>query len=432
MATPNDLDNLDGIAVIGMSGRFPGAKNLKDFWQNLVKGIDTISRFSDDELEFSVATADSLEDDQQFIPARAILEDVDKFDASFFGIYPREAELMDPQHRLFLECAWEALEASGYDSERYPGLIGVYSSLSLNTYLLHNLCGNHFQASDLAGNYQVGFYQEMLGNDKDFMPTRVSYKLNLRGPSMSIQTACSSSLVAICEACNSLLTYQTDMALAGGVSISFPQRRDYLYQEEGMVSGDGICRVFDAESKGTVFGHGVAVLLLKRLSDAVAEGDTVLAVIKGSAVNNDGSVKIGYAAPSITAQAEVIAMAQATADVEPESVSYIEAHGTGTPLGDPIEIAALTQAFRSAGAQGNGFCALGSCKTNIGHLDVASGATGLIKTILQLQHELIPPILHYTSPNPKIDFDNSPFFPVSEAKPWKKGETITIFISGIL
>ncbi len=417
-----DRDNYEGVAVIGMSGRFPGASNLDQFWQNLVNGVDSISRFSKDELEFSVASKEEEAQGQEFIRARAVLNNVDQFDASFFGIYPREAQLMDPQHRLFLECAWEALEAGGYNAERYPGLIGVYSSLSLNTYLLYNLCANRRYISDFAGNYQVGFYQEMLGNDKDFLPTRVSYKLNLKGPSMSIQTACSSSLVAICEACNSLLTYRTDMALSGGVSISFPQKRDYLYQEEGMVSGDGMCRVFDAESKGTVFGHGVAVLLLKRLEDAVADRDTILGVIKGSAVNNDGSVKIGYAAPSIPAQAEVIAMAQASAGAEPESISYIEAHGTGTPLGDPIEIAALTQAFRNAGSQENGYCAIGTCKTNIGHLDVASGATGLIKTILQLQHELIPPLLHYNKPNPKIDFDNSPFVPVSELTDWKKGK----------
>ncbi len=238
---------------------------------------------------------------------------------------------------------------------------------------------------------------------------------------MSVQSACSTSLVAVCRACTSLMTYQCDMALAGGVSITFPQKRDYAYQEEGMVSADGTCRSFDADACGTVFGHGVAVVLLKRMEDAIADGDTILAVIKGTAVNNDGADKIGYAAPSVNAQVDVIAMAHASAGVEPESISYIEAHGTATPLGDPIEIAALTKAFRRGGATRNQYCAIGTGKTNIGHLDVAAGATGLIKTVLQLQHQVIPPLLHFKSPNPKIDFESSPFFPVSEPKDWKRG-----------
>ena len=413
---------LDGVAVIGMSGRFPGAKNTEQFWQNLVNGVETISRFRQDELEFSVATPEASAQGETFVGARAILEDADMFDASFFGIYPREAELMDPQHRFFLECAWEALENGGYDPDRYPGMIGVYSGLSMNTYMLYNLCTDRAFAANFAGNYQVGFYQVMMGNDKDFLPTRVSYKLNLKGPSMSVQTACSTSLVAICQACTSLLNRQCDMALAGGVSITFPQKRDYFYQEEAMLSADGTCRVFDAESHGTVFGHGVAIVLLKRLADAVADGDNILAVIKGSALNNDGTDKLGYVAPSVKAQAEVIAMAQAAADVDPETISYIEAHGTGTPLGDPIEVAALTQAFRSRGSRLNGYCAIGTGKTHIGHLDVASGATGLIKTILQLKYGKIPALLHFKAPNPKIDFANSPFYPVTKLLEWNRGE----------
>ena len=411
-----------GIAIIGMSGRFPGAANLDQFWANLVQGVDSISRFKDEELDYSVATPESIVDGQKFIPARGVLDDVDLFDAEFFGMYPKEAQITDPQHRLFLECAWEALESAGHAPENYPGLIGVYAGLSLNTYLLHNLCTDRTFAADFTANYQVGGYQTMLGNDKDFMPTRVSYKLNLRGPSMTIQTACSTSLVAICQACTSLLTYQCDMALAGGVSITFPQKRNYRFQEEGLASADGTCRTFDASACGTVFGHGVAVVLLKRLEDAIADGDPILAVIKGFAVNNDGSDKIGYAAPSISAQAEVVAMAQAAAGVDPETISYVEAHGTATPLGDPIELAALTQAFRRGGAVRNQYCAVGTGKTNIGHLDIAAGATGLIKTVLQLQNEFIPPLLHFKSPNPKIDFSNSPFFPVSSGMDWRRGE----------
>ncbi|RYD41713.1 MAG: type I polyketide synthase, partial [Verrucomicrobiaceae bacterium] len=399
----------EAIAVIGMSGRFPGADGPDEFWQNLIAGKDSITRFP--------GRTDA--DGSKYVGARSILEDADKFDASFFGIYPKEAELMDPQHRIFLECSWEALEDAGYDPAAYPGMIGVYAGLSLNTYLLHNLG----KGKDLAKNYQVAEYQTMLGNDKDFMPVRVSYKLNLRGPSMTIQTACSTSLVAISQAATALLTYQCDMALTGGVSVSFPQQRDYLFQEEGMVSPDGTCRTFDAEAAGTVFGHGCGVVLLKRLSEAIADRDPILAVIKGWALNNDGSDKIGFAAPGLNAQADVIAMAQAAAGVSPSDISYIEAHGTGTPLGDPIEVAALTKAFREGGAEENEFCSIGTGKTHIGHLDCAAGVTGLIKTIQQFRHEKIPALLNYKSPNPRIDFANSPFSPVSENRDWKRGMT---------
>jgi len=410
----------EGIAIVGMSGRFPGANSVEQLWQNLMEGVDSVSRFREDELEYSVANNEAIEQGHKFIRARGVLDGADMFDAEFFGMYPKEAQIIDPQHRLFLECAWEALESAGHAPETYPGLIGVYAGLAMNSYFLHNLCVNRAFAADFSANYQVGNYQTMLGNDKDFLPTRVSYKLNLRGPSMTVQCACSTSLVAICQACTGLLTYQCDMALAGGVSITFPQKRDYRYQEEGLASADGTCRSFDADACGTVFGHGVAIVLLKRLEDAMADGDPILAVIKGFAVNNDGSDKIGYAAPSVNAQAEVVAMAQAAADVHPESISYIEAHGTATPLGDPIEMAALTEAFRRGGAERKQFCAVGTGKTHIGHLDVAAGATGLIKTVLQLQHEVIPPLLHFKTPNPKIDFENSPFFPVSKQMEWKR------------
>ena len=422
-ATNYDPEQLHGVAIIGMSGRFPGAKNVEQFWENLANQVDCISRFKAEELEHTILSAETKARGKTSVSARGVLEDVDQFDAAFFGIYPKEAEIIDPQHRVFLECCWEALESAGYDSQRYPGMIGVFAGTSLNTYLLYNLGSDGKFGQKLASNYQVGEYQAMLGNDKDFMPTRVSYKLNLRGPSMAIQTACSSSLVAISQACSSLMSYQSDMILAGGVSITFPQRRDYLYEEEGLASVDGTCRTFDAEAKGTVFGHGCAVVLLKRLADAVQDGDNILAVIKGTAINNDGNEKIGYAAPSVNAQAEVIAMAQAAADVTPESISYIEAHGTGTPLGDPIEIAALTKAFRDGGATKNGFCAIATGKPNIGHLDVAAGATGLIKTVLQLQKGKIPPLRNYISSNPQIDFANSPFYPVTQLQNWERGST---------
>ena len=401
-----ELPPPEAVAVIGMAGRFPGAANPDEFWQNLIEGKDCITRFE----------SRTGEDGREYVGARSMIERPDLFDASFFGIYPKEAELMDPQHRIFLECAWEAIEHAGYDPGAYPGMIGVYAGLGLNTYLLHNLG----KAKELARNYQVGEYQTMLGNDKDFLPVRVSYKLNLRGPSMTIQTACSTSLVAICQAATSLLTYQCDMALAGGVSLSFPQQRHYLYTEEGMVSGDGTVRAFDENAAGTVFGHGCGVVLLKRLSEAISDRDPILAVIKGWAVNNDGSDKIGFAAPGLNAQADVVALAQASAGVHPSEVSYIEAHGTGTPLGDPIEVAALTKAFREGGAAGNGYCTLGTGKTHIGHLDVAAGVTGLIKTIQQFRHGKIPALLHFQAPNPRIDFANSPFAPASETTAWSR------------
>ncbi|OYV04753.1 MAG: hypothetical protein CFE26_15195, partial [Verrucomicrobiales bacterium VVV1] len=398
----------EAIAIIGMAGRFPGADGPDEFWQNLIHARDGITRFE----------GRTTSDGSTYVGARSLFDNPDLFDASFFGIYPKEAELMDPQHRVFLECAWEAIEHSGYDPGAYPGMIGVYAGLSLNTYLLHNLG----KGRELAKNYQVAEYQTMLGNDKDFLPVRVSYKLNLRGPSMTIQSACSTSLVAICQAATALLTYQCDMALSGGVSISFPQKRDYLFQEEGMVSPDGTCRAFDADAAGTVFGHGCGVILMKRLSEAIADRDPILAVIKGWAVNNDGSDKIGFAAPGLNAQADVIALAQASAGVHPSEISYIEAHGTGTPLGDPIEVAALTTAFREGGAGGNGFCTIGTGKTHIGHLDVAAGVTGMIKTIQQLRHERIPALMHFKSPNPRIDFSNSPFTPARTNLDWKRGD----------
>ncbi len=409
----------EGIAVIGYSGRFPGAPDADAFWKNLSEGVETITRFAPDETEFSVGGPDAAAGKEQIVRARGLISDADLFDAGFFGIYPKEATVMDPQHRIFLECAWEAVEASGYDPAVFPGMIGVYAGASLNTYLLYNLGGA--QGRKLAGNYQVGEYTVMLGNDKDFLPVRVAYKLNLRGPAMAVQSACSSSLVAICQACSALQTWQCDMALAGGVSITFPQMRDYRYVDEGMVSPDGTCRSFDAAARGTVFGHGCGVVMLKRFADAVADRDTIHAVLKGWAVNNDGAEKIGFAAPGVQAQADVIALSQAAADVPAESISYIEAHGTGTPLGDPIEVEALTRAFREGGAQKNGFCAIGTGKTHIGHLDVASGAVGLIKTLLQLRHEQIPGLLHFKTPNPRIPFSESPFFPVTGLLDWKRG-----------
>lgn len=405
---------MEGIAIIGLAGRFPGAKNIAEFWQNLCDGVEAISQFSDEEL-IAARVDPSLLNNFNYVKAGAVLEDIDLFDAGFFGFNPKEAEMTDPQHRLFLECAWEALENAGYDSQRCESRIGVYAGASLNNYLSFDI------NSDQIGSAHS--FQKLIGIDKDFLTTRVSYKLNLTGPSLTVQTACSTSLVATALACQSLLNYQCDMALAGGASIRVPQKTGYLHQEGGILSPDGHCRAFDAKAKGTIIGNGVGVVLLKRLSDAIADGDHIYAVIKGSAINNDGSLKVGYTAPSVNGQAEAIAEAIALADVDPETITYIETHGTGTALGDPIEISALTNAFR-AETEKKGFCAIGSVKTNIGHLDAAAGVTGLIKTALALQHKLIPPSLNFEQPNPEIDFANSPFYVNNKLTQWNATSTL--------
>lgn len=399
------------LAIVGMAGRFPGAKNLDEFWQNLCNGVESISFFSDEEVE-AAGVAPALLKDAHYVKAGGVLEDAELFDASLFGVYPKEAAIMDPQHRIFLEVAWEALENAGYNPENFPGWIGLFAGSGMNSYLIFNLIPNREVMDTVHG------YQLTISNDKDFMPTRVSYKLNMRGPSVNVQTACSTSLVATHLACQSLLSYQCDMALAGGVSVRLPQKSGYMYQEGGIASPDGHCRAFDARANGTVGGNGAGIVVIKRLADAVRDGDHIRAVIKGSAINNDGSLKVGYTAPSIDGQAEVIAMAQAVANINPASVSYIETHGTGTALGDPIEIAALTQVFR-ASTDETGFCAIGSVKTNVGHLDAAAGVTSLIKATLALENRIIPPSLHYERPNPGIDFENSPFYVNSRLRAWE-------------
>ncbi len=402
------------IAITGMAFRLPGASSVEQFWHNLCAGVESIASFTDEELLAS-GLDPRLINDPRYVKASGIVEDIELFDAAFFGFNAREAEIMDPQQRLFLECAWEALENAGYDSTTYQGSIGVYAGAGMNTYLLNNLCSNRdFLAA-------VGGIQAMLGNEKDYLTTRVSYKLDLRGPGVTVQTACSTSLVAIHLACQSLLLGESDMVLAGGVSIGVPQKAGYLYREGSIFSPDGHCRAFDAQAQGTVSGSGAGIVVLKRLEDALAAGDCIHAVIKGSAMNNDGAAKIGYTAPGIKGQTQVIRAALMTAEVEPESITYVETHGTGTVMGDPIEIAALTQAFETTtGAKG--FCALGSVKTNIGHLDTVAGVAGLIKTVLALKHRMLPPSLHFTAPNPEIDFANSPFYVQTTLSEWKRNE----------
>ncbi len=399
------------IAIVGMAGKFPGARDLNTFWQNLREGVESVSFFSEQEL-LSAGVDPALLRDPNYVRANAILPDIELFDASFFGISPREAELMDPQQRLFLECAWEALENAGYgtDVSRVP--VGVFAGVGINKYLLHNV----YPKTKHLGS--TGAFQVTISNDKDFLPTRVSYKLNLKGPSVNVQTACSTSLTAVHLACQSLLHRECDMALAGGVSVHVLQKSGYLYQEGMILSPDGHCRPFDAKAQGTVFGSGAGVVILKRLTNAIADSDHIYAIIKGSAINNDGAVKVGFTAPSVDGQAAVITKALVSADVAAETITYVETHGTATTLGDPIEIAALTQAFR-VGTQKKNFCAIGSLKSNIGHVDAAAGVAGLIKTVLAMKHQLLPPSLHFETPNPEIDFANSPFFVNAKLSEWK-------------
>ncbi len=399
------------IAIIGMVGRFPGARNVEQLWRNLRDGVESISWFSDEELAASGVPA-AVYGDPRYVRGRPVLEAIEQFDAGFFGYSPREAQITDPQQRLFLECAWEALESAGYDPEAYRGLIGVYAGAGTSSYFI-----NLYSNPEIIG--ALGPFQIDIANDKDYLTTRVSYKLNLQGPSVAVQTACSTSLVATHLACQGLLSGECDMALAGGVSAWATQKVGYLYQEGGIASPDGHCRAFDAAAKGTMGGNGVAIVVLKRLEDAIADGDQIHAVIKGSAINNDGGLKVGYTAPRVEGQAAVIRAAQIAAEVAPETISYVEAHGTGTELGDPIEVAALTRAFR-AGTARRGFCALGSIKTNIGHLDAAAGAAGLIKAVLALKHQQIPPSLHFREANPKIDFAGSPFYVSRELQAWRR------------
>ena len=399
------------VAIIGRAGRFPGAVSVAELWRRLRGGEECVARLSDDELRAAGVPPSELAD-PRYVKAAGVLAGAEELDAAFFGFSPREAELMDPQHRVFLECAWEALEDAGYDSLRHDGRIGVYAGVGINAYLHH---------AGLLGLRELSErYQAFISNDKDFVPTRVSYKLDLTGPSVNVQTACSSSLVAVHLACQALAAGDCDMALAGGVSIRVPQHAGYLHEPAGIGSPDGHCRVFDEQAAGTVFGSGAGLVVLKPLAAALADGDTVHAVIRGTAINNDGGRKLGYTAPSIAGQAAVVAAALAAAGVEPESLGYVEAHGTGTALGDPIEVAALREVWSRGGArrQPAGSCALGSVKSNVGHLDTAAGICGLIKAVESLAHRELPPSLHFTTPNPKLELAASPFYVNSRLQPW--------------
>ncbi len=403
----------DEIAIIGMAGRFPGARDIGAFWQNICAGADSISRFTDGELEDAFDATTRASDN--FVKARSVLDGADMFDAEFFGMYPREAALTDPQHRVFLEIAWAALEDAGYDPLAAPGRVGVFAGASMNTYFLNQIASDPAALTSFTSDYQVGSYPVLMGALQDTLATRVAYKLNLRGPAVNVQSACSTSLLAIAQACQSLITGQSDMALAGGVSITFPQKRGYLALDGGLASTDGYCRPFDARASGTVFGSGAAAVLLKRLDDALADGDHIYAVIRGTGVNNDGARKVGFAAPSVEGQADAIADALSAAGVDPATIGYVECHGTATPLGDPIEFEGLRQTY---GGARTAPCALGSAKANVGHLDAAAGVTGVIKAALMLKHRTIPPLAHFEAPNPRLPDAQDFYFPTT-LTPWE-------------
>jgi amino acid adenylation domain-containing protein len=398
------------IAIVGMAGRFPGAASVDALWDNLRAGVEGISRFTPDELRAAGVDEDTLAD-PAFVPAYGHLANAAHFDAAFFGFTPREAETTDPQQRVFLEVAWEAMEHAGYGPGTSDVPVGVYAGMGLPLYLMNNL----LPYRELTAGGAV--FDLVVSNDKDFLPTRVSYKLRLRGPSVTVQTACSTSLVAVHVACRALLGGECDLALAGGVSINSVAARGYTWRDGAIMSPDGHCRAFDEQAAGTVSGAGAAAVLLKRLEDAVADGDTIHGVILGSAINNDGAAKVGYMAPGADGQAAVIADALSVAAVDPRSIGYVEAHGTGTTLGDPIEVAALTRAYR-AHTQDTGFCGLGSAKTSLGHLDAAAGVTGLIKAALALRDGVIPGSLHFTRPNPRLEIERTPFYVVGRTSEW--------------
>ncbi|MGZ8470310.1 MAG: beta-ketoacyl synthase N-terminal-like domain-containing protein, partial [Gemmatirosa sp.] len=403
-----------GIAIVGMAGRFPGARDVDEFWANLRAGTSSIQLADDASLE-AAGVPDAERRAPRYVRAVAELADVEAFDAEFFGVDARDAALMDPQHRHFVECTWEAMESAGHVAARFPGVIGVFAGCGFNGYLPYHLLPHREMMEELGF-----FHVRHAGNDKDFLAARASYLLDLTGPSINVQTACSTSLVAVHLACQSLLAGECELALAGGVTILVPHGRGYRYREGELLSPDGRCRAFSADAAGTVFGSGVGVVALRRLSDAMADGDTIYAVIRGSAVNNDGARKASYRAPSIDGQARVIAEALAVAGVEPASISYVEAHGTGTLIGDALEAAALAQALAAPAREP---CAIGSVKPNIGHLDTAAGVASLIKVALALRHRELPPSLHGERANPGIDWDRGTLRLHTRLAPWTGGAT---------
>ncbi|MFE7562508.1 type I polyketide synthase [Kitasatospora sp. NPDC057500] len=407
-----DATQPEAIAVVGLAGRLPGAPSIEDFWRNQREGVESVSRFTPEQLA-AAGWPTAMVTHPDYVPAAGVIEDADHFDADFFGYTEQQALISDPQQRIFAQAVWHALEDTGHDPARFDGAIGVYAGQFANKYLPLNLLANAgFRGSMAAFNARPY-------NDKDFLATRAAYLCDLRGPAMTVQTACSTSLVAIHLACQALLGHECDMALAGAVALPVPLIGGYPVVAGGIFARDGHCRPFDVASSGTVPGYGVTVIALRRLADALADGDHIRALVLGTAINNDGSAKFGFNAPNVQAQAEVIATAQAVAGVASESIGYLEAHGTGTPLGDPIELAGLTKAFDTTR---RGYCAIGSAKANIGHLDAAAGAAGFARAVLALEHEEIPPSINFEAPNPALQLERTPFYVPTEVRAWPRGQ----------
>lgn len=416
------------IAVIGMSCRFPGANNINEYWDNLLNGKETIKHFSDKDLKDYEIDYDNLKNDPNFVPARGILDNIDRFDAPFFGMSPQEATLTDPQHRIWLETVWAGFENAGCDPHGYKGNIGVYAGGYANTYLLNNVLRDRAKFENYIRLRTTASFQIATTNDISHLPTKTAYQFNLKGPAVNVQTACSTSLVAIAQACNSLYSFESDMCIAGGICILTPQESGYIYQEGAIPSPDGHCRPFDAKGQGTVFSNGVGVVILKRVEDAIKDKDHIYAVVDGWALNNDGNKKVSYTAPSVQGQEEVILMAQSFAGIKAEDIKYIEAHGTATNLGDPIEIKALSNAF-SRTTSNKQFCGIGSVKSNIGHTDAAAGVASFIKLCLAAYHRTLPPTLNFEKPNPHINFEDSPFYVNDKLKKWENEEKLIMGVS---
>ncbi|MGB7504297.1 MAG: type I polyketide synthase, partial [Mycobacterium sp.] len=401
-----------------MAGRFPGANSVSAFWRNLRGGVESIVDISEDDL-LAAGVSERALANRSYVRRAALMSGIEEFDAEFFGFTPYAARMLDPQHRLFLQTTFHALEDAGYDPADLEATVGVFGTSSASGYLLHNLMSNYDPMMVIGQGASYEMVNLSLQNDKDHLATRVAHQFDFRGPALSVATACSSSLVAVHLACQSILNGECDIALAGGSSLRVPHNVGYWYEQGAMVSPTGHCRPFDVRSDGTIFGSGVGVVVLKALQDAIDDGDHIHAVIRGSALNNDGATKMTYAAPNAMGQAEVIAEAHAVAEVDASTIGYVESHGTGTPLGDPIEIEGLRQAFDLAEETRSDPCYIGSVKSNIGHLETAAGIAGLIKAILCLEHKAIPATLHYTSPNPELHIDRGPFRVRSADGPWE-------------
>ena len=406
------------IAIVGIGCRFPGARGAAELWENLVQGRETVETLDEQTLRANELDYEAIRGDAEFVARAGMLEGVEDWDHAFFGVTPRQASLMDPQHRLWLECAWDAMEDGCLDPSRFAGNVGVFTGIGARgNYLMANIVPDRRYLDVYVRNGDVDVYETQLFNDRDYVATRTAHTFGLRGPTITLQAACATSLVAISQGCRSLWCGESDAVLAGGSSVQLPQARGYRYRPGGIFSRDGSTRSFDREGTGTVFTCGVGAVLLQRVEDALADRRPIYALIRGVATNNDGGTGASYIAPSVSGQERAITAAQTMCGVDPRSISYIEAHGTATQLGDPVEVHALTAAFRKHTAD-KGFCALGSVKSNIGHTSAAAGVAGVIKTSLALRERTLPASLHFKEPNPLLELDSSPFYVVDSSRPW--------------